>query len=509
MRKGIVLIGLLLLFGFAGTAAAAMAWTVDNSGGMNGVDITNKNLNEFTFSDRVVRFSAMPHAPIYIDSNDDFVIGENGVVSGDGTESNPYIIEGWNISASAANGIEIKNTDIYFIVRNCKIHNNSEGGICFHIVEYSTVSNNCISDNLYGIFLDSCNDNLFDSNVITGSVNGDGISMDSSMSNTLVNNTIESNRYTGIGLWSSSNNIVYHNNLIDNSPNGYDDVAANSWDNGAEGNYWSDYTGIDEDGDGIGDTAYNIAGGAGAKDNYPFMRENGWITEVENQPPVPSFSYSPENPVVNQTMTFDASNSTDIDGTIISYEWDFGDGNITNTADEIITHSYSLADDYIVNLTVTDDGGLTNSTSKTVTVNPVATAVFDTGSGTYPSIAGTHTGTITPNQDITVQKMHTYPCIGTGGHTEHVTFYYSNGTKLAEGHWTGYTEDWYNITFDSAFTLYAGETYNYTIRTGSYPQIIHEQNHTTLDGSYINCTEFTDANGRKYNDWIPAIRLWA
>jgi len=502
MRKGIVLIGLLLFFGFAGTAAAATTWTADNSGGMNGV--TSKNLNEFTFSDRVVRFSVMPHAPIYIDSNDDFVIGENGVVSGDGTESNPYIIEGWDISASTAKGIEIKNTDVYFIIRNCKIHNNSDGGIYFYMVKYSTVSSNCISDNLYGVFLDSCNDNLFDSNVITGSVNGDGISMDSSTSNTLVNNTIESNKYKGIGLWSSSNNLAYHNNLIDNLPNGYDDVGANSWDNGAEGNYWGDYSGIDEDGDGIVDTPYGISGGGGAKDNYPFMEENGWITEVENQPPVPSFSYSPENPVVNQTITSDASNSTDIDGTIISYEWDFGDGNITNTADEIITHSYSSADDYIVNLTVTDDGGLTNSTSKTVTVNPVATAVFDTGTGTYPSIAGTHTGTITPNQDITVQKMYTYPCIGTGGHTEYVRIYGYGIDKNAS--WTGYSGDWHNLTFAQPFKLEAGEIYDFTIRTGSYPQIIHESS-KEVTGGIINCTSFVDANEKTYNNWIPAIRL--
>ena len=38
-----------------------------------------------------------PHDPIYIDSNDDFIIGQNGVVSGSGTDGNPYIIEGWDI----------------------------------------------------------------------------------------------------------------------------------------------------------------------------------------------------------------------------------------------------------------------------------------------------------------------------------------------------------------------------------------------------------------------------
>jgi len=42
------------------------------------------------------------------------------------------------------------------------------------------------------------------------------------------------------------------------------------WDCGSYGNYWSDYTGIDEDGDGIGNTPYQIPGGNN-KDRYPLM----------------------------------------------------------------------------------------------------------------------------------------------------------------------------------------------------------------------------------------------
>jgi len=49
-------------------------------------------------------------------------------------------------------------------------------------------------------------------------------------------------------------------------------------------------------------------------------------------------------------------------------------------------------------------------------------------------------------------------------------------------------------------------TYNYTIRTGSYPQIHHNRTLTVPNGE-IMCTKFTDANGRVYYDWIPAIRL--
>lgn len=237
----------------------------------------------------------IPHEPIYIDGNDNFT-ETNGVVSGDGTESNPYIIEGWDISASTTNGIEIKNTDVYFIIRNCEIHNNSDGGIYFQNVDNSTVSSNYISDNLYGIFLNSSHYNYFDGNDIRNSTNGDGFSMDNSNYNTLVNNTIESNKYAGIGFWSSSNNLAYHNNLIGNlQNNGYDDTGTNSWDNGTEGNYWGDYTGVDEDKDGIGDTPYEIPGGAGASDNYPLMEP-----------------YSPNNPPNRPSNPFPANEATGV-----------------------------------------------------------------------------------------------------------------------------------------------------------------------------------------------------
>lgn len=66
---------------------------------------------------------------------------------------------------------------------------------------------------------------------------------------------------------------------------------------------------------------------------------------------------------MNQTITFNASASYDPDGEIIAYNWSFGDGNSTNTTKRIIAHSYSSAGDYIVNLTVKDNKGLTHSTN--------------------------------------------------------------------------------------------------------------------------------------------------
>lgn len=132
--------------------------------------------------------------------------------------------------------------------------------------------------------------------------------------------------------------------------------------------------------------------------------------------------------------------------------------------------------------------------------------LFDAGPGTYPSIFGVHKGNITPAHNVTVNQMYTYPCVGTGGHSEFVEL--DNGTFYINATWKGYHGDYHNITFPYQFTLLANHTYNYTIRTGSYPQIHHTDALPTPDG-WINCTQFTDANGRIYHDWIPAIRLWA
>ena len=131
---------------------------------------------------------------------------------------------------------------------------------------------------------------------------------------------------------------------------------------------------------------------------------------------------------------------------------------------------------------------------------------FDTGSGTYPSISGMHKGTIKPNHTVIATKLYTYPCVGTGWYAEYAAFYNTNGTLIAEAHWNGYQSDWHNITFDKPVVLLPNKTYNYTICTGSYPQIHHNRTLTVTDGE-ITCTKFIDANGKIYYDWIPAIRL--
>jgi PKD repeat protein len=92
------------------------------------------------------------------------------------------------------------------------------------------------------------------------------------------------------------------------------------------------------------------------------------IVTVVLPPPVASFSWQPKTPYVGDTVVFDASASYDPDGTIVSYYWDFGDGTTANTTEPIIEHTYSQTNTCTVTLTVTDNDGLTSTTTNYITV---------------------------------------------------------------------------------------------------------------------------------------------
>ncbi|QDP95167.1 PKD domain-containing protein [Microlunatus elymi] len=100
------------------------------------------------------------------------------------------------------------------------------------------------------------------------------------------------------------------------------------------------------------------------------------VTVKANQKPVAAFTPTTDG----LKVSVDASASSDPDGTISSYAWDFGDG-ATDTG-KTATHTYAAAGDYTVKLTVTDNDGATDSTTKTVTVavpvNQKPTAAFTT-----------------------------------------------------------------------------------------------------------------------------------
>ncbi|KAB1184780.1 MULTISPECIES: PKD domain-containing protein [Haloferax] len=103
---------------------------------------------------------------------------------------------------------------------------------------------------------------------------------------------------------------------------------------------------------------------------------------VENPAPDPSFTYSPSSPNPDNTISLDASASTDEDGTITDYEWDTnGDGWYGYSDDardgQTATVSFSSGGTYTVGLQVTDNGGKTRTLTKQITVdNPAPEPSF-------------------------------------------------------------------------------------------------------------------------------------
>ncbi|HEY8452113.1 MAG: PKD domain-containing protein [Micromonosporaceae bacterium] len=90
-------------------------------------------------------------------------------------------------------------------------------------------------------------------------------------------------------------------------------------------------------------------------------------------PPVADFSFSCDDATL--TCTFDASASFDPDGTVVAWDWNFGDG--TTGSGEVVTHTYAAGGSFTVTLTVTDDSGATDTDTQRVTVGPNQPPVAD------------------------------------------------------------------------------------------------------------------------------------
>jgi parallel beta-helix repeat protein len=198
--------------------------------------------------------------------------------------------------------IYLDNVQHCYIADN-KLHSrdNVEGHAVY--IDHSstnTFKNNNITNNDIGFYIDHSNDNYFQDNIISFSYRGFflsnstnnyiqysnilqnfwfGIHVSHSDDNTITDNNLSYND-KGLSSSSSYNNFIYHNNFIYNSLQA-EDEGSNYWDNGypSGGNYWSDYSGADDNSgpnqdipgsDGIGDTPYDID--SDTQDIYPIVK---------------------------------------------------------------------------------------------------------------------------------------------------------------------------------------------------------------------------------------------
>jgi parallel beta-helix repeat protein len=175
------------------------------------ITVNSKKSSEYsviTLEKNNLKISAVS-GPIYIDDTNpssNWSIAKNaGICTGNGTYSEPYIIEDLVIDGGGSGScIWIENSNVYFRVENCTVYNSGgyyTAGIRLISVNNSRLINNNCSFNFRGIFLESCNNNTISGNYASN--NEYGINLDTSNNNIISGNVLNSNDRYGIDLYRS------------------------------------------------------------------------------------------------------------------------------------------------------------------------------------------------------------------------------------------------------------------------------------------------------------------
>jgi len=220
---------------------------------------TNSRISNNNLTDNKYGISFFSSSLNIVSGNNISGNGDNGIYLGHSSNnafySNKIAYSGGGLGISTGGGARLKSS-----------HNNTFFG--------NTMKSNQGS----GISLEdsSENNNIHGNNIVSNGWSGISL-VASSNNNAVFENQIINNSACGINIYASRNNTFYHNNFVNNTDqvvirtSGY----ANFWDDGypSGGNYWSDYAGVDADGDGIGDAPYVID--ENNTDRYPLM--SSWI----------------------------------------------------------------------------------------------------------------------------------------------------------------------------------------------------------------------------------------
>ncbi len=258
---------------------------------------------------------------IFLYRSSNCIISGNHVTdNGNGVQllySNNSIISENNVTYNYAHGILVEISRNHHILRN-KIANNTNRlgllgdfgiGIRFYLTNDIIVFENYMVDNDAGIELRGFNNHVYKNNIVNNSA-GIEICFEQSANNSVYENTIVNNgkgvhvawgssgnhiyrnnianNGVGVCIYDASLNNIHHNNFINNTANVPEvpewppwvqvppkPPGFNAWDNGKEGNYWSDYLknypyAKEIDGSGIWDTPYIIS--ENNQDNYPLVK---------------------------------------------------------------------------------------------------------------------------------------------------------------------------------------------------------------------------------------------
>lgn len=182
-------------------------------------------------------------------------------------------------------------------------------GIIFMSSSNNKIRDNLIQDEEFGIYTSGQSHIISNNTIENCSHTGLYIRGFASKIN-VRNNTFKNNLNGTMINVTAEYTLFYHNNFINNTNQAIDFDYTSVWNLSypGGGNYWSDYSGIDQKygtaqdlngHDGLGDTPYSIDGGTGAQDNYPLM----WPTDFVDENP-PSTNLTIGTPIFYENATY-------------------------------------------------------------------------------------------------------------------------------------------------------------------------------------------------------------
>ncbi len=214
------------------------------------------NLNEVDFSNA---------GQIYLENCNQSIISNldlsDGCISISLKDCNDMKILNNNLSSNCFNGISAENCNNITIDGNF-INDNLREGIYLGGGSYNSFLNNLIRNNGFRAGIRSfgfCNNNTFYNNKFKN--NFEGLSFGLSCINNIISeNLFIENKASGITFEGGCEfNLIFSNFFRKNFKHCAQTLINNKWNNSEIGNYWDNYTGVDGNGDGIGDTPYNIS----------------------------------------------------------------------------------------------------------------------------------------------------------------------------------------------------------------------------------------------------------
>jgi hypothetical protein len=108
-----------------------------------------------------------------------------------------------------------------------------------------------------------------------------------------------------------------------------------------------------------------------------FDNAQGWSVSIRLVPPavmqvpgapIAAFTFGPANPKVGDVILFDASPSFDPDGSVVSYHWNWGDGDVPGTGRNQ-DHDFVAPGTFFVTLTVTDNSGISSTSTRAISIS--------------------------------------------------------------------------------------------------------------------------------------------